>query len=159
MQISALSTSKALLRAGAVLRAARAVEGASAAVTGALDPRGILARRDRIVHEWNDDSQVAWLNGAGIELVRGHARLTGERTVAVTAADGTVTELTARHAVAISTGSAATPGAQPSRRAPRRRARRPPPTAGGADRAVSGGRPSVLRGVGRSESRERVRNG
>lgn len=99
--------SKALLRAGAVLRAARAVEGASAAVTGALDPRGILARRDRIVHEWNDDSQVAWLNGAGIELVRGHARLTGERTVAVTAADGTVTELTARHAVAISTGSAA----------------------------------------------------
>lgn len=99
--------SKALLRAGAVVRAARAVEGASSAVTGDLDVRGILARRDRIVNEWSDDSQVAWLEKTGIELVRGHARVTGERRVLVTADDGSVTELSARHAVVISTGSAA----------------------------------------------------
>ncbi len=99
--------SKALLRAGTVLRAARAVEGASAAVTGEIDPRGVLARRDRIVHEWSDDSQVAWLDKAGIDLIRGHGRLTGPRAVQVTAADGTVTEITARHAVVLSTGSAA----------------------------------------------------
>ena len=99
--------SKALLRAGTVLRAARAVEGASAAVTGEIDPPGVLARRDRIVHDWSDDSQVAWLDKAGIDLIRGHGRLTGPRAVQVTAADGTVTELTARHAVVLSTGSAA----------------------------------------------------
>ena len=85
--------SKALLRAGTVLRAARAVEGASAAVTGEIDPPGVLARRDRIVHDWSDDSQVAWLDKAGIDLIRGHGRLTGPRAVQVTAADGTVTEL------------------------------------------------------------------
>ena len=62
--------SKALLRAGTVLRAARAVEGASAAVTGEIDPPGVLARRDRIVHDWSDDSQVAWLDKAGIDLIR-----------------------------------------------------------------------------------------
>jgi pyruvate/2-oxoglutarate dehydrogenase complex dihydrolipoamide dehydrogenase (E3) component len=50
---------------------------------------------------------VEWLQGAGIELVRGHGRLTGVRRVEVTGADGTVTTLVARHAVAVCTGTAA----------------------------------------------------
>ncbi len=50
---------------------------------------------------------MQWLQGAGIDLVRGHGRLTGEKTVRVTAADGTTTDLVARHAVAVCTGSAA----------------------------------------------------
>ena len=48
------------------------------------------------------DGHVGWLDGAKIGLVRGHGRLTGERTVAV----GDVT-LTARHAVVVATGTGA----------------------------------------------------
>jgi len=97
--------SKALLRPGAALRAARSVAGAAEAVTGELDARAVFRRRDRITHDRDDASQVEWLDGAGIALVRGHARLTGTRRVTVTASDGSVTELVARHAVAVCTGS------------------------------------------------------
>jgi dihydrolipoamide dehydrogenase len=97
--------SKALLRAGAALRAARDVRGAAQAVTGEVDPSEAFARRDTIAHDWDDASQVEWLEGAGIDLVRGHARFTGPKALRVEAEDGSVTELTARHAVVISTGS------------------------------------------------------
>jgi len=97
--------SKALLRAGAAVRAARAVGGAAEAVTGEVDPRGVFRRRDQITHDRDDTSQVDWLDGAGIELVRGHARIVGPRRIVVTASDGTVTELAARHAIALATGS------------------------------------------------------
>jgi dihydrolipoamide dehydrogenase len=99
--------SKALLRAGSALRAARDVGGAAQAATGQLDIAAALKRRDAIVHEWNDASQVEWLQSAGIDLVRGHGRISGERKVTVTDADGGETILVARHAVAVSTGSAA----------------------------------------------------
>jgi pyruvate/2-oxoglutarate dehydrogenase complex dihydrolipoamide dehydrogenase (E3) component len=99
--------SKALLRAGAVLHEVEQVDGARQAVTGALDVAGVLRRRDVATHDWKDDSQVSWLDGAGIELVRGSARFTGPREIEVTAADGSVTRLVATHAVAICTGSAA----------------------------------------------------
>ncbi|MCK6080930.1 NAD(P)/FAD-dependent oxidoreductase [Microbacterium sp. EYE_5] len=99
--------SKALLRAPAALRAARDVAGAAEAVTGDLDVHAVLARRDRIVHEYQDTSQVEWLQSAGIDLVRGHGRLSGEREVTVESADGSATVLRARQAVAVCTGSAA----------------------------------------------------
>ena len=99
--------SKALLRAGAVLRAGRDVDGAKQSITGGPDPLGVLRRRDVITHNWDDSSQADWVAGAGIELVRGQAVFTAPKTLTVTAADGTVTELVARHAVSISTGSAA----------------------------------------------------
>ncbi len=92
--------SKVLLRAGIVLRAAKAVGGASEAVKGGVDVAATFARRDSFTHDWDDESQVKWVEGAGISLVRGHARLTGEKQVTV---DGTV--YTARHAVAVSVGS------------------------------------------------------
>ena len=97
--------SKGLLRAGAVLRAAADVDGAKQAISGGLDPLGVLRRRDVIVHNWDDTSQATWAKGAGIELIRGHARFTGPKRVTVTASDGTTTELVARHAVTVSTGS------------------------------------------------------
>ena len=99
--------SKALLRSGIALRAAQNVGGAKQAVTGELDVQAVLNRRDSFTSNWSDDGQVRWLEGAGIALVRGHGRLTGNKTVEVTADDGTVTTLTANHAVAIVTGSAA----------------------------------------------------
>ncbi|WP_028708467.1 dihydrolipoyl dehydrogenase family protein [Propionicicella superfundia] len=99
--------SKALLRSGAALRAARAVGGAAQAVTGDLDVGAVLARRDRLTHGGDDTSQVEWVASAGIELIRGHGRLAGERIVQVTAGDGRAVTLTARHAVAVCPGSAA----------------------------------------------------
>ena len=99
--------SKALLRSAASLRAALDLDGAKQAVTGELDVAGVLRRRDAITHDWKDDSQVAWLDGAGIELVRGRARFTGPKELDVTADDGGVIHLTAKYAVAACTGSAA----------------------------------------------------
>lgn len=95
--------SKALLRAGAVTRAARAVGGAGP--VGDVDPSAAFARRDAVVHGWDDASQLDWATGAGIEVVRGHGRLAGERRVVVTAPDGVEHELLATHAVAVATGS------------------------------------------------------
>ncbi|MGK3208564.1 dihydrolipoyl dehydrogenase family protein [Amycolatopsis sp. MEPSY49] len=98
---------KALLRSGAALRAARQVPGAREAVTGELDVAAVLRRRDSFASNWNDEGQVSWLDSAGIPLHRGHGRIAGDRVVEVTAADGTTTTLTARHAVVIATGSGA----------------------------------------------------
>ena len=97
--------SKALLRSAQALRAAQHVSGASQAVTGTLDVRAVFDRRDSFTSNWSDDGQVKWLDSAGIDLARGHGRITGEREVTVTDADGVERVLTARHAVAISTGS------------------------------------------------------
>lgn len=97
--------SKALLRPAEAVRAARHVGGAAAAVTGPLDVAAVLARRDSFTSDYADDGQVEWLAGAGISLVRGHGAVSGIREVTVTAADGGTTVLTARHAVAIATGS------------------------------------------------------
>ena len=54
---------------------------------------------------WDDSGQVKWLRHAKIDLLRGHGRLTGERRVSVTDKDGITTNLTARQAVAVCTGS------------------------------------------------------
>ncbi|ONF72152.1 dihydrolipoyl dehydrogenase family protein [Amycolatopsis keratiniphila] len=98
---------KALLRSGAVLRAARQVPGAREAVTGEIDVAAVLRRRDDFASHWNDEGQVSWLDSAGVPLFRGHGRIGGDRVVEVTAADGTTTTLTARHAVVVATGSSA----------------------------------------------------
>ncbi|HEY3468089.1 MAG TPA: NAD(P)/FAD-dependent oxidoreductase, partial [Amycolatopsis sp.] len=98
---------KALLRSGAALRAARQVPGAREAVTGELDVAAVLRRRDSFASNWNDEGQVSWLESAGIPLFRGHGRIAGDRVVEVTGADGTATTLTARHAVVVATGSGA----------------------------------------------------
>jgi dihydrolipoamide dehydrogenase len=97
--------SKALLRSGIALRAVEKLGGAKQAVTGKLDVSAVFARRNSFTHDWNDQSQVDWVAGAGIDLVRGHARFTAPKEVTVTADDGTVTVLKATHAVAVSVGS------------------------------------------------------
>ncbi|MCU1480094.1 MAG: NAD(P)/FAD-dependent oxidoreductase [Subtercola sp.] len=99
--------SKALLRSGAALRAAENVAGAREAVTGVLDAAAVFKRRNAVVNEWNDASQVEWVAGAGITLVRGYARFTAPKELDVTNDRGEVTHLVARHAITVSTGSAA----------------------------------------------------
>jgi pyruvate/2-oxoglutarate dehydrogenase complex dihydrolipoamide dehydrogenase (E3) component len=99
--------SKVLLRAASVLRAAHAVSGAREAITGSLDATAVLEWRDNIASHWNDTGQVRWLEKTGIALARGHARLDGERRVIITAADRSTRVVSARHAVAVCTGSTA----------------------------------------------------
>lgn len=100
----ACTPSKALLRPLQALRAAQSVRGVTG---GGIAPAEVLARRDDFVSHWSDDGQVTWLQNAGIDLVRGHGRLTGEREVTVATEHG-ARVLRARHAVAVATGSDAT---------------------------------------------------
>ncbi|MFE9698122.1 dihydrolipoyl dehydrogenase family protein [Streptomyces sp. NPDC006270] len=103
--------SKALLRPVVARADARRVPGLSAAVRGPLDVDAVLAYRDEKTSHWKDDGQVAWLESVGADVYRGTGRLTGPREVSVTAPDGTEHRLTARHAVAVCTGTrAAVPG-------------------------------------------------
>jgi len=95
--------SKALLRPVEAVSATRDVDGA---VGAQLDPTAVFARRDSFTHDWDDSSQADWIAGAGIELLRGHARLAGERVVEVAGADGTI-RVTAGVAVVVATGSVA----------------------------------------------------
>jgi pyruvate/2-oxoglutarate dehydrogenase complex dihydrolipoamide dehydrogenase (E3) component len=97
--------SKVLLRGSAVLRSARRVDGAREAVTGSVDVAQTLARRNAFTHNWNDQSQVDWVANAGIALIRGHGRITGELAVSVHTASEPPTLLVARHAVVLATGS------------------------------------------------------
>jgi dihydrolipoamide dehydrogenase len=97
--------SKAMLRPVTALADARRVGGAREAVTGPADARATFARRDRWVSDWNDDDQANFLKSIGADLVRGHGRLDGARRVAVQTPDGQTVTLTARHAVAVCTGS------------------------------------------------------
>ena len=96
--------SKTLLRPGDVLAAARRVPGAAEAVTGGLDVAAAFAQRDYMTNNWNDASQVNWLEGIGVRFVRGSGRLVGERVVEVTTPDG-VSRLTAGRAVVLATGT------------------------------------------------------
>jgi dihydrolipoamide dehydrogenase len=92
--------SKALLRSGHAVRAAQRLDGAKQAVTGSVDPAAVFARRNSFTSDWKDDGQVSWLESADITLLRGHATITGPRTITV---DGETH--TARAAIAVATGS------------------------------------------------------
>jgi dihydrolipoamide dehydrogenase len=103
--------SKALLRPIDLVAQADRLPG----VTATLDPAAVLKRRDWFVGAdpakpfgHDDGGQVSWVDGAGITLLRGHAALRGEKTVEVTAPDGSTSTVTARHAVALATGTTAT---------------------------------------------------
>jgi pyruvate/2-oxoglutarate dehydrogenase complex dihydrolipoamide dehydrogenase (E3) component len=91
--------SKTLLRPGEAIAEARAAPGAREALTGELDVGSALAWRDFMVSDHDDGGQVKWLDGEGIDLLRGEARIAGPNTVRV----GDV-EKTAEHIV-IATGS------------------------------------------------------
>ncbi|GGS79219.1 dihydrolipoyl dehydrogenase family protein [Streptomyces violaceus] len=99
--------SKALLRPVIARADARRVPGLSQSVQGPLDAAAVLAHRDYYTSHWKDDGQVGWLDSIDADLYRGHGRLTGPRTVTVTGPDGAEHVLTARHAVAVCTGSRA----------------------------------------------------
>jgi len=92
--------SKALLRPVELAAEARRVPGVA---TGSLGVAAVLARRDEVIHDLDDASQLPWLEERGVTLVRGHGRLDGERRVAV--GDEV---LVGRRAVVVASGSSAT---------------------------------------------------
>ncbi len=99
--------SKALLRPVELAEQARLMPGVSAMVSGDIDVAAVLKRRDEFTHDHDDSSQVQWATDTNIDVIRGHGRLTGERTVQVTASDGTARTIKARHAVVLGTGTSA----------------------------------------------------
>jgi pyruvate/2-oxoglutarate dehydrogenase complex dihydrolipoamide dehydrogenase (E3) component len=72
--------SKALLRPQEIVREAGRIPGVTA--TGP-DADAVLRRRDEVVHDLDDSSQLPWLEDRGVTLVRGRGRLAGERRVEV----------------------------------------------------------------------------
>lgn len=96
--------SKALLRPIAVADVTADLEGVS---TAHVAPKALLARRDAWVSHYDDSGQVEWAVGEDLEVVRGVARLVGDRLVRVAGADGE-RNLRARRAVVIASGSEAT---------------------------------------------------
>jgi len=91
--------SKTLLRPGEAIADAREVPGAREAVTGELDAAQAFAWRDFQVSDHLDGGQVKWLDGKGIDLMRGEARIAGPNRVVVGGQ-----EHTAEHIV-VATGS------------------------------------------------------
>ena len=100
--------SKSLLRPVIAVADARRVDGAREAVSSPVSVQGVFGRRDRYVTLWDDTGQANAIKEIGAELIRGHARLHGTRRVAVATSDDELVVLTARHAVAVCTGSTAT---------------------------------------------------
>ncbi len=100
--------SKALLRPGDTVAAARRVSGSAPAVTGRIDVEAALGWRNYMTTDWDDEGALKWLDDEGIDLVRGHGRLAGERIVEVEGRNGEgKRRLTARRAVVVACGSTA----------------------------------------------------
>lgn len=98
--------SKAPLRPLDVAASAAHLDGVS---TPVVEPEALLARRDVWVSHYDDASQVQWADGAGLQVLRGHGRLVGERLVEITTHDGpdaapATRRVRARHAVVLATG-------------------------------------------------------
>jgi pyruvate/2-oxoglutarate dehydrogenase complex dihydrolipoamide dehydrogenase (E3) component len=99
--------SKAMLRPVLAVADARRVDGARQALTAPVDASGVFARRDRYTTNWDDTGQSDTMRALGVEVIRGHARLLAPRRVGVAAVGRSDRALSARHAVAICTGSTA----------------------------------------------------
>jgi pyruvate/2-oxoglutarate dehydrogenase complex dihydrolipoamide dehydrogenase (E3) component len=99
--------SKALLVPLHALAAARRLPGAAQAVTGEVDVQAVLDRRDEFISHLDDGPQAGWVQSISAELVRGKGRLTGERQVEVSLADGSTRRLRASKAVVVATGTRA----------------------------------------------------
>ncbi|MEQ8719011.1 MAG: NAD(P)/FAD-dependent oxidoreductase [Acidimicrobiales bacterium] len=97
--------SKALLGPVHAVAAADRLAGADAAVSRSIDVDAVLARRDDIISELDDASQVEWVESIGAVLIRGRGSLAGERRVDVRSGDDSIRQLAARRGVVIATGS------------------------------------------------------
>jgi pyruvate/2-oxoglutarate dehydrogenase complex dihydrolipoamide dehydrogenase (E3) component len=72
---------------------------------GPIDAQSVLARRDDFVGHRNDANEVSNIRHFPATFVRGQGRLAGPLRAEVSAPDGSVRTLQARHAVVLATGS------------------------------------------------------
>ncbi|HEV3376004.1 MAG TPA: NAD(P)/FAD-dependent oxidoreductase [Thermoleophilaceae bacterium] len=91
--------SKTLLRPGEALQAAREAPGAREAVDGGVRPEPAFEWRDFMVARYEDGAKADYLEGQGVEVLRGKARLAGPGSVDVGG------ELVSAEHVVIATGS------------------------------------------------------
>src|SRR4051794_9934716 len=75
--------SKTLVRPGEALQAAREAPGAREAISGRVDADAAFAWRDFMVSSYDDAGQASWAESAGIDVLRGEARLDGPGRVRV----------------------------------------------------------------------------
>jgi pyruvate/2-oxoglutarate dehydrogenase complex dihydrolipoamide dehydrogenase (E3) component len=75
--------SKTLLRPGEALQAARDAPGAREAVDGGVRPEAAFEWRDFMVANYEDGAKADYLEGQGVEVLRGEARLAGPGSVDV----------------------------------------------------------------------------
>ena len=94
--------SKALLRPAQAIAEARRIPGAAEAITGDLDVRAVLDRRTEVIHGQDDSVQLPWIEDRDITLIRGTARLDGEKVVVVDER-----RITVRRAIVLAVGSRA----------------------------------------------------
>src|SRR5436305_8580676 len=94
--------SKALLRPAELVAEVARVPGAREVVTREIDPETVLHRRDEVIRHLDDSAQLRWVRHRRINLIRGQARIDGERRVMVGGE-----RLQARRAVVIAVGSGA----------------------------------------------------
>jgi hypothetical protein len=80
--------SKALVRPPQAVAEVLRTPGAAEALTGALDVDAAFERRDEVVRHLDDSSHAERIEKHGIEIVRGHGRLDGERRVRVELNEG-----------------------------------------------------------------------
>jgi pyruvate/2-oxoglutarate dehydrogenase complex dihydrolipoamide dehydrogenase (E3) component len=92
--------SKALLRPVELANEVGRVPGLE---LGPIDSAAVLARRDEVIHNLDDSSQLPWLERHNVTLVRGRARISGKLQVDVERQE----TLAARRAVVVATGSTA----------------------------------------------------
>lgn len=94
--------SKALLRPAALAAEIERIPGLAGSDRITINPAGVLARRDEVINDCDDSSQLPWLEERSIPLFRGHGVVSGDREVRV--GDEV---LVAERAVILATGSAA----------------------------------------------------
>lgn len=98
--------SKMFIRAANALAETRRVPGLAGTSTVEPDFSLVAKRiRDEATDDWDDTVAADRLAAAGVTLVRGHGRLTADRTVEVEAADGTRPTFTARRGVVLNPGT------------------------------------------------------
>jgi pyruvate/2-oxoglutarate dehydrogenase complex dihydrolipoamide dehydrogenase (E3) component len=102
--------SKALLRPGEAIESARQISGAKELIRNDLqvDSEAIFARRDKFVQKWNDKFIVDLVSSQDVEIIRGTARLVGDKAVEVVNVNGERSQIQAIQAVVLATGSTAT---------------------------------------------------
>ncbi|WP_422747012.1 dihydrolipoyl dehydrogenase family protein [Mycobacterium sp. WMMD1722] len=102
----ACNPTKSLIRPIEVLALAKAVPGVREVVSGdRVNVDAVLAKRDAVIDHLADHDVVANMRAAGIEVIHGHGRLDGERSVVVGGTNESDQKVRARHAVVLATGT------------------------------------------------------